>query len=92
MAELTEFTKFSPIGDVSGRDECSVQLSDSTESTMAVGGLCGTGPKMVNGRSKSRKLGRSGNLGIEYGVDDLPAIHMCFLFGMQVCIVVYTFL
>ncbi|OWF49908.1 solute carrier family 23 member 1-like [Mizuhopecten yessoensis] len=80
MAELTEFTKSSCGIDDHNRDECNIHLSDPSNN---VGDVFATGPMISNGVSTSKKSGKARYVGLEYGVDDLPALHMCFIFGLQ---------
>ncbi|XP_069120624.1 solute carrier family 23 member 1-like [Argopecten irradians] len=80
MAELKYLGKAASEKDENDREECHLQLPQPSSD---VGGLCGSGPRISNGMSASRRSRKGGYLGLEYGVDDLPAIHMCFIFGFQ---------
>ncbi|XP_060081994.1 solute carrier family 23 member 1-like [Ylistrum balloti] len=80
MTERTNFTKSSCGTDDNYTDECNIQLSDPSTS---VGGICGTGPRIANGLHQPKKTGQARYIGLEYGVEDLPGFHMCFIFGLQ---------
>ncbi|XP_033731827.1 solute carrier family 23 member 1-like [Pecten maximus] len=80
MAEFTHFTKSSCETDENDREECHLELHHSSSD---VGGLCGSGPRVSNGISTFKKSEKGRYIGLEYGVDDLPSVHMCFIFGLQ---------
>lgn len=85
MAEFTdlESTTFSLKGDDHNSNDLYVRASDPIDGVTAVDGGRSRVP-VSNGASISKKFRKSRNLGMEYGVDDLPALHMCFVFGLQV--------